>query len=164
MYNICVLSIYKNIVLRVTKLRESKILQNSSTTALHGGVVLVWQYTVLTCSFPNLESVCCSMSSSNCCFLTCIQISQEADQVVWYSHLCQNFPQFVVIHTVNGFGIVNKSEVDILLELSCFLNDPMDVGNLISGSSDFCNQLEHLEVHSSCTVKAWLGEFWALLY
>ena len=66
MYNICVLSIYKNIVLRVTKLRESKILQNSSTIALHGGgVVLVWQYTVLTYSFPNLESACCSMSSSN---------------------------------------------------------------------------------------------------
>ena len=54
------------------------------------------------------------MSSSNCCFLTCIQISQEADQVVWYSHLFQNFPQFIVIHTVNGFGIVNKAEIDVL--------------------------------------------------
>ena len=52
------------------------------------------------------------MSSSNCCFLTCIQISQEADQVVWYSHLFQNFPQFIVIHTVKGFGIVNKAEID----------------------------------------------------
>ena len=57
-------------------------------------------------SFSYLEPVCCSMSSSNCCFLTCIQISQEADQVVWYSHLFQNFPQFIVIHTVKGFGIV----------------------------------------------------------
>ena len=56
-------------------------------------------------SFSYLEPVCCSMSSSNCCCLTCIQISQEADQVVWYSHLFQNFPQFIVIHTVKGFGI-----------------------------------------------------------
>ena len=61
------------------------------------------------------------MSSSNCCFLTCIQISQEAGQVVWYSHLFQNFPHFIVIHTVKGFGIVNKAEVDVFLELSCYL-------------------------------------------
>ena len=88
-------------------------------------------------SFPNLEPACCSMSSSNCCFLTCIQISQEAGQVAWYSHLFQNFPQFIVIHTVKGFGIVNKAEVDIFLELSCFFDDPTDVGNLISGSSSF---------------------------
>ena len=77
------------------------------------------------------------MSSSNCCFLTCMQFSQEAGQVVWYSHLFQNFPQFIVIHTVRGFGIANKAEVDGFLELSCFFNDPMDVGNLISGSSAF---------------------------
>ena len=77
------------------------------------------------------------MSSSNCCFLICIQISQEADQVVWYSHLFQNFPQFIVIHTVKGFGIVNKADVDAFLELSCFFDNPMDVGNLISGSSVF---------------------------
>ena len=77
------------------------------------------------------------MSSSNCCFLTCIQISQEAGQVVWYSHLFQNFPEFLVIHTVKGFGIVNKAEIDVFMELSCFFNDPMDVGNLISCSSDF---------------------------
>ena len=57
--------------------------------------------------------------------------------MVWYSHLFQNFPQFVVIHTVKGFGIVNKAEVDVSLELSHFFNDPMDVGNLISGSSAF---------------------------
>ena len=55
-------------------------------------------------SLPDLEPVCCSMSSSNCCFLTCIQISQEAGQVVWYSHLFQNFPQFIVVHTVNCVG------------------------------------------------------------
>ena len=77
------------------------------------------------------------MSSSNCCFLTCIQISQEAGQVVWYFHLFQNFPQFLVIQTVKGFGIVNKAEVDVFLELSCFFDDPADVGNLISGSSAF---------------------------
>ena len=77
------------------------------------------------------------MSSSNCCFLTCIQISQEAGQVVWYSHLSQNFPQFIVIHTVKGFGIVSKAEIDVFLELSCFFDDPTDVGNLISGVSAF---------------------------
>ena len=68
------------------------------------------------------------MSSSNCCFLTCIQISQESGQVVWYSHLFQNFPEMVVI---KGFGIVNKAEIDVFLELSCFFDDPVDVGNLI---------------------------------
>ena len=57
--------------------------------------------------------------------------------MVWYAHLSQNFPQFVVIHTVKGFGIVNKAEVDVFLEVSCFFYDPMDVGNLISGSSAF---------------------------
>ena len=72
-----------------------------------------------------------------CCFLTCIQISQEAGQVVWYSHLSQNLPQFIVIRTVKGFGIVNKEEIDVFLELSCFFHDPAAVGNLISGSSGF---------------------------
>ena len=88
-------------------------------------------------SFPNLQPVCCSISGSNCCFLTCIQISQEAGQVVWYSHLFQNFPQFIVIHTVKGFGIVKKAEIDVFLELSLFFDDPADVGNLISGFSAF---------------------------
>ena len=88
-------------------------------------------------SFSCLQPVCCSMSSSNCCFLTYIQISQEAGQVVWYSHLLKNFPQFIVIHTVKGFGIVKKAEIDVFLELSCFFHDPADVGNLISGSSAF---------------------------
>ena len=73
------------------------------------------------------------MSGSNCCFLTCIKISQEAGQVVWYSYLLKNFPQFVVIHTVKGFNIVNEEEVDVFLEFSSFYYDPMDVGNLISG-------------------------------
>ena len=75
------------------------------------------------------------MSGSNCYFLTCIQISQEAGKMVWYSHLLKNFPQFVVIHSVKGFGIINKAEVDIFLEFSCFFHDPMDVGIVISGSS-----------------------------
>ena len=64
-----------------------------------------------------------------------MQVSQEAGQVVWYSNLFQNFPQFIVIHTVKGFGIVNKAELHIFLELSCFFYDPMDVGNLISSSA-----------------------------
>jgi len=79
------------------------------------------------------------MSSSNCCFLTCIQVPQEASQVVWYSHLFQNFPQFVVMHKVKGFGIVNKAEVDVFLELSCFSDDLMDVGNLILVPLPFLN-------------------------
>ena len=76
------------------------------------------------------------MSGSNCCFLTCIQISQNAGQAVWYSHHFKNFPQFVVILTVKGFGIVNKAEVEVFLG-SCFFSDSVDVGNLISGSSAF---------------------------
>ena len=80
------------------------------------------------------------MSNSNCCFLTWIQISQEAGQVVWYSHLFKSFPQCVVIHTVKGHkvkGVVNKTEVDVFLEFSCLYYDPVDVGNLTSGSSAF---------------------------
>ena len=71
-------------------------------------------------SFPYLESVCCSMSSSNCCILTCIQITQEAGQVVLYSHLLKNFPQFVVIHKVKGIDLVNKTEINGFLELLFF--------------------------------------------
>ena len=104
-------------------------------------------------SFSYLELACFSMSSSNCCFLTCIQVSQEAGQLVWYSHLFQNFPQFIVIHTVKVFGIVNTAEIDVFLELSCFFDDPTDVGNLISDSSDFSK--------SSCNI--WYSEFHILL-
>ena len=89
-------------------------------------------------SFPNLEQVPYSISGSNCSFLTCIQISQEAGKLVWYSHLFKDFPQFVVIHKVKGFSIVNEAEVDFFfLKFSCFNNDPTDVCNLISGSSTF---------------------------
>ena len=79
------------------------------------------------------------MSSSNCSFLTCIQSSQETGQMAWYSHLFKNFLQFVVIHTAKVFGIVNKPEVDVFLELSHFFDAPEDVGNLISDSSAFSN-------------------------
>ena len=77
--------------------------------------------------------------------------------MVWYSHLFQNCPQFIVIHTLKGFGIVKKAEIDVFLELSCFLDDPADVGNLISGCSVFSkNQLDYLEVHGSHIAEAWL--------
>ena len=84
-----------------------------------------------------MDTVRYSMSASKCCFLTSIQISQEADEVVWYSHLFKNFRQFVVIHTAKGIGLINKAEVDAFLDLSCFFDDPTQVGNLISGSSAF---------------------------
>ena len=87
-------------------------------------------------SFPNLEPVRCSMSGS-CCFLMCIQISQDAGKVVWFSHLFKNYPQFVLVHRVKGFGIVNKAEIDVFLELSCFFSDLTDIGSLTSGSSAF---------------------------
>ena len=77
------------------------------------------------------------MSSSNCCFLSCIQVSQETDKVIWYSHIFKNFSQFVVIQTVKGFSIVNEAEVNVFQGLPCFFHDPMNVGNLISGSSAF---------------------------
>ena len=77
------------------------------------------------------------MSGFNCCFLTCIKISQEAGKVVWYSYLFKNFGQeFVVIHTVK---VINKAEVDVFLELSCFFDDLVYVINLISDSSGFLN-------------------------
>ena len=83
--------------------------------------------------------------------------------MVWYSHLFQNFPQFIVIHTVKGFGIVNKAEIEVFLELSYFIDDLADVGNLISGSSAFSksslNIFNQLEVHSSHIAEAWLGVF-----
>src|SRR5574340_733485 len=112
-------------------------------------------------SFPDLEPVCFYMSSSNYCFLTCIQISQEAGQVIWYSHLLKNLPLFVVIHTVKGFGRVNKVDIDVFLELSCFFHDPTHVGNLMSGSSAFSKTSLNIwkfmfHIH---TVEALLGEF-----
>ena len=82
-----------------------------------------WQYTALMCSFSNLELICCSMSNSNYCFLTCIQISKEAGKVVWYSHDLKNFPQFVVILTIKGFSVVNEAEVVLFMAFPCFLYD-----------------------------------------
>ena len=78
--------------------------------------------------------------------------------MVWYSHLFKSFPQFVVIHTVKGFVVVNKAEVETFIELSCFVNDPTDGDNLISGSSAFSKSSLNI-FNSSCTVKAWLEEF-----
>ena len=87
-------------------------------------------------SFTNLEPVYCSMSSSNCCFLTCIQI-HEIGKVVWYSHLFKNFPQFVVIHIVKGFGVVNEGEVDCFLEFFAFSMIPqiLKIWSIFSKSS-----------------------------
>ena len=80
--------------------------------------------------------------------------------MIWYSHLFQNFPQFIVIHTVRVFGIINKAEIDGFLELSCFFDGPTDISNLISGSSALSkSSLKNLEIHGSCTVEAWLREF-----
>ena len=76
-----------------------------------------------------LEPISCSIQGSNCCFLTCIQVSQETDKMVWYSHLFKNFPQFVMIHTVKDFSIVDETEVDVFLEFPCFLCDPVNVDN-----------------------------------
>ena len=96
------------------------------------------------------------------------KVSQEAGRVVWYSHFFQNFPQFIVIHTVKGFGIVIKTEIEVFLELSCFILDPADVGNLISGSSPFSKTSLNISILSSPfsvlnTTEASLEEFWALL-
>ena len=85
-------------------------------------------------SFTSFEPVCSMLILT--CFLTCILISQEAGQVVWYSHLLKNFPQFVVIHTAKVFGIVNEVDIDVFLEFSCFFYDPTYVGNLISDGSE----------------------------
>ena len=108
------------------------------------------------------------MSGSNYFFLICIQISQEACQVVCYSHLFKNFPQFVVIHTVKGFSVVNKAEVDVFLEFSCFFYGPTNVGNLISGSSAFskynvnmCNLSAYLLLKSSLeNFKHYFASLW----
>ena len=85
-------------------------------------------------SFLKPEPISCSIQGSNCCLLTCIQVFGDS-KMVWYSHLFKSFPQFVVIHTVKGFSIVIETEIDIFLEFPCFLYDPVNVGNLISGSS-----------------------------
>ena len=95
----------------------------------------------VTYSFPNFEPARCSMSCSNCCFLTCIEVSQETGKVIWFSHLFKNFPQFVVIHRDKDFSIVNEAEVNVFLEFPCFFYDPADVGNVISGSSVFSKSI-----------------------
>ena len=109
-------------------------------------------------SFSYFEPVTCPMSGSNCCFLTRIQIFQEASkEVVWYSHLFKNFPQFVVICTVKGFSVVNEAEVDVILELPCFSFNPAVIGNLISGSSALSNPSWKFLVH--VLLKSSLNDF-----
>ena len=83
------------------------------------------------------------MSSSNCCFLTCKQISQ-AGKVVWYSHLFNSLPQFVMIDTVKSFNVVEQTEIDVFREFPCFLYDPVNAGNLISGSFAFSKPSLHV--------------------
>ena len=111
-------------------------------------------------SFPNLEPVCWSMSSSNCCFLTCIQISQKASQVVWYSYLLKNLPQFAEIYTVKGTGKINTAEVDCFLEFPCLFYDLTNVGNLMSDSSA-CSKssLNILEFSAHVLLKPCLENF-----
>ena len=92
-----------------------------------------WQYTALPYSFPYFEPLHCSMSGSNYCFLTCIQVSQEAGKFVWYSYLFKN--SLICCDPHKGFSVVNEAEVDVFLEFSCFFHDPTEVDNLISGSS-----------------------------
>ena len=95
------------------------------------------QYAALSYAFLYLGPVCCSVFSSNYCFLTCKQVSQEMGKVVWYIHLFENFSQYVVIHTVTGFSMVNEADINVFLEFLCFLYEPTNFGILISGSSAF---------------------------
>ena len=111
-------------------------------------------------SFPDSEIVCCSMSDSICCFLTCIQVSQEAGKAVCSSHHLKISPQFVVIHTIKGFGVVNTTGVDAFLKLSCFFHDPVDFGHLTSGSSAFSKF--NLNIWKF-TVHVLLGLAWRIL-
>ena len=105
-------------------------------------------------SFPNFEPICCcSMSGSNCCLLTCVQVSQETRKEVWYSNLFKNFPICCDPH--KGFSVVNEAEVDVFMEFPCFFNDPTDVRNLTSGSSAFSKS------SSVCTMKV-RANVWAL--
>ena len=123
-------------------------------------------------AFPDLEPVRCSMSSFYCCLLTCIQISQEADRVVQCSHLWKNFPQFVVIHTVKGFSIVNEAEVNVFLEFPCFLYDPVILLHILLpwvlthfSRKGYSLQYSGLENSMNCIVHgvskslAWLSNF-----
>ena len=103
-----------------------------------------------SCFFQSFKSFNCSVSDSNCRFLIYIQTFQDSGKVIWYSHFLKNFPQFVVVHTVKGISIVSEADGNVFLGFPCFLYDPMDVGNLISVSS---NQFVYLEVLSSCNVE-----------
>ena len=101
-------------------------------------------------SFPNIEPVHCSMSSSTCCFFTCTPVYQKADKVVWYFHLFKNFPLCVLIYTDHGFSVVIDAEVNVFVEFPCFICDPADVDNLISGSSAFSKSTLYIWRFSVC--------------
>ena len=110
--------------------------QHSSWCTLHISQinrVTIYNLDILLSQF----GTCLLFHDQFCFFLTCIQISQEAGKVLWYAHLLKNFPQFVWIHPVKGFSIVDVAEGDVFLQFSCFVYDPKDVGNLISGSLPF---------------------------
>ena len=112
-------------------------------------------------NLDNFELVCFSMSGSNCCFLTWVQVSQEASTVVWYSYLLKKFPQLVMIYTVKGFAIINKTEVDVFVKFPCFFDDSMDIGNLISGSSGFSkSSLNILKFMVNILWKPGLENYW----
>ena len=123
--------------------------QNIEWSFLHiSSITRVTMYT-LSFSFPNFKSFSCSMSDFNCRFLTYIQTCLEKGKVIWYSHFLKNFPQFVVVQTVKGFIVISEADGNVFWEW-CFLYDPVDVSNLISGSS---NQFVHLDILSSCSVE-----------
>ena len=111
-------------------------------------------------SFLNLEPINCSIQGSKYCFLTCIQFSQETVWMIWYAHLFKNFPQFVMIHTVKGFSVANETEVDVFLEFPCFLYDPENVGNLISGCSSFSKPSLNFWKFLVCIMLKPRGKFW----
>ena len=111
--------------------------------------------------FP-IWNVCCSMSVLTC-FLTCIQISQQAGKFVWYSHFFKHFSQFVVIYTVKDFRIVNEAEVMFLCDSLAFSMTQWMLAIWSLVPLRFLNPAEHLKVLGSCNVEGWLGEFWALL-
>ena len=109
------------------------------------------------------EPVHCSMSGSNYCILSCLQVSQEASNVVWYFHFFKNFPQFVVIHTVKGFSVVNEAKVDVFLEYPRFFYDPTDVCNLTSCSSAFSKSRLYIWITTTYWLSSLLRPFCIVL-
>ena len=126
----CLFNLYAEYIMRNAGLEEAQ-----AGIKISGRNINNLRYADDIHSFPNFEPVRCSTANSNCCFLTCVQVHQKTGKMTSCAHLFKNFPQFVVIHTVKGFGIV--SEAHVFLEFHCFFCDAADVGNLFSGSSAF---------------------------